>query len=300
VKKTLSFYKALLDNLYDGVYFLDQDRKILYWNKGAERITGYTAAEVQGSHCWDKVLMHVDRDGVQLCEQLCPAAKTMQDGIAATAEVFLHHKNGHRVPVNVRVSPVYDDANAVVGAVEVFSDNSDKIAVHALIDELHEKAYQDALTELPNRRYLDRYLTARLDELARYGWGFGLIFLDIDHFKNVNDQYGHVVGDETLCMVARTLMHSARSFDVVGRWGGEEFVVAVANVDREKLQVIAERYRVMIQQSGLSLGEGMLHVTISLGATLARYGDSLASLVSRADSLMYQSKQTGRNCVTID
>jgi diguanylate cyclase (GGDEF)-like protein len=135
--------------------------------------------------------------------------------------------------------------------------------------------------------------------MARYGWSFGLIFLDIDRFKLVNDSFGHDTGDEALRMVARTLTHTSRSFDVVGRWGGEEFVAIVINVDRDGLRRIAERYRAMIENSDLTVDGMTVRITVSLGATQARSDDSLLSLVKRADRLMYQSKQRGRNCVTL-
>ena len=297
--KNIEFYKALLDNLYDGVYFLDRERAIHHWNKGAERITGYSRSEVEGSCCWDNILMHVDAEGNSLCQDSCPSRKTMEEGIPAEAEVFLHHKNGHRIPVSVKVSPIHDENGAIIGAVEIFRDNSEKLASLSLIEELEEKAFQDPLTNLPNRRYLDRFLLARLDESSRYDWKFGLIFLDIDHFKSVNDTYGHDVGDEALKVLARTLTLCSRSFDIVGRWGGEEFVIAVVNVDREKLRQIAERYRRMIESSSVTAGEINFSMTVSLGATLVCKGDTLDSLVKRADGLMYQSKQAGRNCVTL-
>lgn len=299
MEKNVEFYKNLLDNLYDGVYFLDRQRSIHYWNKGAERITGYLRAEVEGSQCWNNILMHVDSEGKSLCQSRCPARTTMESGTPAEAEVFLHHKNGHRIPVSVKVSPIFDTAGAVIGAVEIFRDNSEKLASLSLIEELEEKAFQDPLTALPNRRYLDRFLMARLDETSRYDWIFGLIFLDIDHFKSVNDTYGHDMGDEALKMLARTLTLSSRSFDIVGRWGGEEFVVAVVNVDGEKLHQIAERYRRMIESSSVTAGDISFGMTVSLGATLVCKGDTLDSLVKRADGLMYQSKLAGRNCVTL-
>jgi diguanylate cyclase (GGDEF)-like protein/PAS domain S-box-containing protein len=300
LEKNLEFYKSLLDNLFDGVYFMNLDRCILYWNKGAERITGYSSSEVEGFRCQDNLLMHVDSEGTNLCRNLCPARKTMEEGASAEAEVFLHHKNGHRIPVSVRVSPIHDENGSIVGAVEVFRDNSEKLASLSLIEELQEKAFQDTLTNLPNRRYLDRYLAAKLDEVSRYDWTFGLIFLDIDHFKTINDTYGHDVGDETLKMLSRTLVGCSRSFDTVARWGGEEFVVAVANVDRSKLRRITERYRRMVESSTVTAGDTTLRLTISLGATLARKDDTLDSLLKRADGLMYQSKLAGRNCVTLD
>jgi len=299
LEKNIEFYKSLLDNLYDGVYFMDQERFIRYWNKGAERITGYSRSDVEGFRCQDNILMHVDSEGNNLCQALCPARKSMDGGISADAEVFLHHKNGHRVPVNVRVSPIRNENGAIVGAVEIFRDNSEKLASLSLIEELQEKAFQDTLTSLPNRRYLDKYLVSKLDESSRYEWTFGLIFFDIDHFKAVNDTFGHDVGDEALKMVARTLVHSSRSFDTVGRWGGEEFVVVVVNVDSDKLCNIAERYRSMVENSTVTTGSVDFKVTVSLGATLACPGDTLDSLVKRADGLMYQSKLAGRNRVTL-
>jgi diguanylate cyclase (GGDEF)-like protein/PAS domain S-box-containing protein len=299
LEKSIEFYKSLLDNLYDGVYFLDRERSIQYWNKGAERITGYSRSEVEGSHCWDNILMHVDSEGKSLCQDRCPAWKTMERAIPSEAEVFLHHKNGHRIPVSVKVTPISDETGIIVGAVEIFRDNSEKLASLSLIEDLQEKAFQDTLTSLPNRRYMDRYLMSKLDEISRYDWTFGLIFLDIDHFKAINDTYGHDVGDEALKMLARTLSHSSRSFDTVGRWGGEEFVIAVVNVDRDKLLHIAERYRRMIESSTVTTGGTDFRMTVSLGATLAGQGDTLDSLVKRADELMYQSKLAWRNCVTL-
>jgi diguanylate cyclase (GGDEF)-like protein/PAS domain S-box-containing protein len=299
VEKTSDFYKALLDNLYDGVYFLDRERRIIYWNSGAERITGYSGDEVLGHCCRDNILMHADRDGRSLCKDFCPAARTMEDGNPAEAEVFLHHKEGHRVPVRTRISPLRDEDGAIIGAVEIFSDNSEKLASLSLIQDLEEKAFQDTLTGLPNRRFLEKLICTRLDEMSRYGWPFGLVFLDIDRFKLVNDSYGHDVGDEVLRMVARTLTHCSRSFDTVGRWGGEEFVAVVVNVDQEKLQRIAERYRVMVESSDLTAQDYSLRITISLGGTLARGNDTLLSLIKRADGLMYRSKQSGRNLLTM-
>lgn len=297
--KDSEFYKSLLDNLYDGVYFLDLDRRIVYWNNGAERITGYPAGEVLERRCSDNILMHADVEGRTLCEGCCPAARAMEQGLPIEAEVFLHHRDGHRIPVQVRISPIRDESGLVVGAVEVFSDNSEKLASLSLIEDLQEKAFQDPLTGLPNRRFLEKFICSRLDEMTRYGWTFGLVFLDIDRFKLINDSYGHDMGDEVLKMVSRTLTHCSRSFDTVGRWGGEEFVVVVVNVDQDNLKRIAERYRIMIEGSDLILGEYSVKVTVSLGGTLARDGDTLLSLIKRADRLMYHSKQSGRNLLTM-
>ena len=293
------FYKILLDNLYDGVYFVDTDRRITYWNKGAERITGYKSAEVLGKRCSDNILMHVDKGGNVLCRAGCPIADTIADGAERSTEVFVHHKDGHRVPITVRVAAIRDDHGAITGGIEIFTDNTPAATALQRVTEIERLAYIDPLTGLANRRYAEITLNARFEELQRYNWPFGVIFIDIDHFKDVNDRHGHDVGDEVLKMVAKTLQHSVRFFDVVGRWGGEEFLAVIANVNKEELLATVNRFRVLVEQSSIPAVPG-LRVTVSLGATLARQGDDMASIIKRVDKLMYESKAAGRNLATVD
>jgi diguanylate cyclase (GGDEF)-like protein/PAS domain S-box-containing protein len=295
-----SLFRELLDNLYDGVYFVDTEQTILFWNRGAERLTGYRKDEVIGSCCRDHILRHVTGEGVLLCEHDCPLHAAMQNGQPAEEEIFLHHKDGHRMPVRVRVSPVRDGNGTVIGAIEVFSDNSEKIHSLEIIHELERKVFLDPLTGLANRRYMDAALPARFDELQRYGWPFGIVMMDIDHFKDVNDHYGHDIGDEALKMIARTLLGGSRSSDIIGRWGGEEFIAVLTNVTALKLLNSAERYRVLVEQSSLPLESGLIRVTISAGATLVTPADTPETIIKRADNLLYQSKTAGRNLVTGD
>ena len=293
------FYKDLLDNLYDGVYFVDTGRRITYWNKSAERITGYLASEVVGKRCEDNILMHTDGKGNLLCKTGCPLSGTLLDGALRNTEVFLRHKDGHRVPVAVRVAPIRNADGETAGAVEIFTDNTEKAAALERMEEFEKLAYIDSLTGLANRRYAEINLNARHEEMQRYGWPFGVIFIDIDHFKEINDRYGHDVGDEVLTMVAKTLMNSARTFDVVGRWGGEEFLAIIANVNSTELIATANRFRMLVEQSSIDR-EDLIHVTISLGATLANPEETIPDLLKRVDGLMYLSKSGGRNRVTVD
>jgi diguanylate cyclase (GGDEF)-like protein/PAS domain S-box-containing protein len=296
---TDDFYKTLLDNLYDGVYFVDRDRRITYWNKGAERITGYAAHEVEGKRCADSILMHVDDKGNVLCTGCCPLSEAMQGGELKSTEVYLLHKDGHRVPVAVRVAPIRAADGTIIGGVEIFNDNTSGIAALERVAEFEKLAYVDPLTGLPNRRYTEITLAARSEEMQRYGWPFGVIFIDIDRFKQINDQCGHDVGDEVLAMVARTLSKAVRSFDIVGRWGGEEFLAVVANVERDELIATANRFRALVEQS-IHPAHTALHVTVSIGVARARPEDTVADLLKRADRLMYESKAAGRNRVTAD
>jgi diguanylate cyclase (GGDEF)-like protein len=214
--------------------------------------------------------------------------------------VYLHHKDGHRVPVRVQVTPVRDSQGIIIGAIEAFRDNSEKINALEMIEELQHKVFIDPLTGLANRRYVEAELSSRFEEMVRYGWQFGVIMMDIDHFKSVNDRYGHDVGDKALQMVARTLLNGSRSSDIVGRWGGEEFVAVLSNVTALRLRTGAERYRMLVERSSLPTETGPIRLTISAGATLAISDDTPATIIKRADKLMYVCKANGRNLVTSD
>jgi diguanylate cyclase (GGDEF)-like protein/PAS domain S-box-containing protein len=293
------FYRDLLDNLYDGVYFVDRDRKISYWNRGAEILTGYSRDEVIGKSCWDNFLAHMDDRGNQLCQSGCPLEDTLMTGKMKESDVFLHHKEGHRVPVLVRVSPIRDGQGEIVGAVEIFSDNSAKVQSEMKIEELQELALLDDLTKLGNRRYMEMGLKTKLEDMERYASSVGVLFMDLDLFKEINDSYGHDVGDSVLRSTATTLKGAIRPQDLLCRWGGEEFVAAVSNVSRDILTVVAERFRSLVEQSYVKVGKKKIRFTISIGATLAHRSEAMADVVKRADELMYRSKQDGRNRITI-
>ncbi|MFZ5786381.1 MAG: sensor domain-containing diguanylate cyclase [Acidobacteriota bacterium] len=295
------FFRSVLDSFSDGVYFVDRERRITYWNRAAERITGYLAEDVVGSHCYDEILVHVDDSGKHLCHDGCPVAATIVDRAIREADVYLHHRDGHRVPVKVRVAPLVNPEGELIGAVEAFSDNSAQMSALQRIQELEKAAYLDTLTGLANRAFTEIELNSRLEEMRRYGWPFGVLFLDVDRFKSINDRFGHEVGDQALRVVARTLASNARSFDLVGRWGGEEFVAILVNVDRERLAALAERTRLLVEGSSVALQSGeTLQVTVSIGAAPARPDDTAESLIARADALMYASKSAGRNRVTLE
>jgi diguanylate cyclase (GGDEF)-like protein/PAS domain S-box-containing protein len=296
---TLPFCASAVANLDDGVYFVDPARRILYWNRAAADISGYAASEVEGRHCFDNLLRHVNDTGAELCHTACPLARTLTDGRTREAEVFLFHKNGHRRAVKVRTVPVRDAGGRTLGAVEVFSDSSETQAVRKKLEELGRMALVDTLTGVGNRRYIEMTLRAKVEEAGRYNNRLGLLFVDIDHFKKVNDRHGHAVGDELLRTVAKTVNDNSRIFDVVGRWGGEEFLLIAPNVSVKMLEAIAERLRALVAQSALPLPDGELRVTVSIGGLVTEGRSTADELVEYADRLMYQAKAAGRNCVVL-
>ena len=293
-------YKELLDHLNEGIYLLDNNRKITFWNRGAEKLTGYTPAEVLGKRCSETVILHINEEGKNICDTDCPVVKAMNDGQSREEEIYLHHKQGHRVPVRVRIVPIFDNRKKVIGAAEILSDNLPNAALKRRIKHLQQQSLLDPVTQSLNRRGIEINLHSRIEEMKRYHLRFGVLFIDIDRFKLINDTYGHVTGDEVLKMVSKTLANSLRPFDILGRWGGEEFVAIVANVDDEMLSSIAERCRFLVEHSGLPDELGSVKATVSIGATLSRPDDDMLTLIKRADELMYSCKEFGRNCVTSD
>lgn len=298
VDKDPNVLKNILDEIREGVYVTDKDKVITYWNRGATEITGYEREDIMGSSCQHNTLAHIDDHGKLLCDDGCPIDKAISGRETVEVEAYLHHKNGYRLPVHIRTAPVIGPEGDVVGACEVFTDISSKITTEKKINELKRLAMLDPLTNLANRRYIDSYLQKRIEENKTSQLALGVIFYDIDYFKTINDTYGHDVGDRVIQMVANTLKMSERSLDVVGRWGGEELIEIIPNATNEYLQLIAERNRILIENSDLALESELIKVTVSVGATLIGDEDTIESMIKRADRLMYESKGKGRNCST--
>jgi diguanylate cyclase (GGDEF)-like protein/PAS domain S-box-containing protein len=291
-------YMDLLEQVSDGVYFVSPQRRITYWNSGAERLTGYTAAEVLGRRCSAGLLRHVDDTGGDLCHAGCPLAAVMADGAPRSAEVFLHHKAGHRVAVTVHGHPLTDPDGRVVGSAEVFAERRDR--AYADLGRRSADSAQDPVTGLPGRALGELHLATLLAAVTAGQTTLGVMFVDVDHFKDINDSHGHRAGDQVLGMVGRSLATALRRGDLPIRWGGEEFLALLPGVQASGLATAAERVRMLVATSWLDHADTRLQVTVSLGTTMARPGETAAELVERADRLMYQSKNTGRNHTTTD
>jgi diguanylate cyclase (GGDEF)-like protein/PAS domain S-box-containing protein len=293
------FEQAVVDQLYEGVYYVDLGRRIRYWNQGAERLSGFAASDVIGRRCHDNILNHVDAGGQSLCRTLCPLAATMRDGQGREVDVFLRHRKGHRVPVRVRATAVRDREGKIIGAVEIFDDKADLSAARRELSDLRDLAMTDALTGIPNRRHFEMSIASRIAEFAGYGRPFGLLIADIDRFKVLNDTYGHAVGDVALRTVAQTMLASSRASDDISRFGGEEFALTIVETDEAGLRVIAERLCSLVARSSIRSDGHDLQVTISIGGTVAHAGDTAETIFARADAALYRAKEDGRNRVEL-
>ncbi len=290
----------LLDDLFDGLAVTDKDSNVIYWNKSAERLSGFGGRDIVGNKFCEKVLIFLDDNATPMEKTFNPVDLTLNDGQMRESDLFLSKSDGTKIPVSVKVTPVHNRAGKIIGAVQQLSDNTVKVELVSKVKELQRLAMFDSLTELGNRRFATRNLDAMFNEFKRYGHSFGILFFDIDHFKSINDAFGHDTGDKMLKIVADTLAGSVRSFDVISRWGGEEFVGLIKNIDKDNLLIVANKLCREVGES-LLLEEGKeIGVTVSVGGTMARGSDNVDSLINRADKLMYRAKKSGRNQVLVN
>jgi diguanylate cyclase (GGDEF)-like protein/PAS domain S-box-containing protein len=288
----------ILNNIQEGAYFVDLECKIIFWNRAAEQITGYFESEVQGMRCSENILKPVDDAGKSLSDENSPVKKALVHGQTHRVEAYLRHKEGFRIPVLIRSFPLSDEAGTITGAVEIFNDISPKFAMPQRKLELDRMQLLDQQTELGNKRYLEIQLQSRLEDIKKFRIPFGVLYVDVDRLKQVNELHGEAVGDQLLRMVAKTLSNNVRFVDIVGRWESDEFLVIILNVDESKLDFVANKLRLLNEQSHIMVDNSFVRATLSIGATLAQKVDEVGILVDRAQSLMNHSKWLGRNRVS--
>jgi PAS domain S-box-containing protein/diguanylate cyclase (GGDEF)-like protein len=270
-------YRVVLESLPTGVYLVDRNRRILFWNEGAEEITGYLRQEVIGRHCHDNLLMHCDENNDLLCGLACPLQQTMHDGQPREADVFLRHKDGQRVPVRVRSVPIRSEDGQITGAAECF-------------DEREVLAPADAnLTDLPDRTATLARLAAALGEFEATQAPFGVLSIVIDDLDHLRHADGRNAVRAVLNVTARTLSRNLGTHDMLGRWSEERFVAIIANCSATTLLKSAGLWKRLVSLEGVSWWGDRLSVTLSMGGTIARAGDTPESLVSRAEEALQRS-----------
>jgi diguanylate cyclase (GGDEF)-like protein len=184
-------------------------------------------------------------------------------------------------------------------AIKQFEKASDAADTQA--HEMEQLAFLDPVTRLPNRRYVETSLTTALDQFHKHKEPFGVLLIDLDQFKTINDEFGHINGDRALREVGKILSGELRSMDIVGRWGGDEFIAVFHHVDGKILRELAERCCVMVARTAIPNGARTpVSLSVSIGGTLALLEDTADELIERADKLMYQCKTSGRGRALID
>ncbi len=287
----------LFENLWDSLYIVDKSKTIVHWNKSAEELTGYTVGDVLGRQCGEDLLSH-HCDSKILCRLGCPLQETLKDGEVREAQVSLLNKNGVSVPVFLRTLPCRNGQGEIIGAMEVFRKLGVTDEVSDLLHELNNLAYVEPLTRAARRNYGEAMLDKALDAFHASSASFGVLLIDLDHFKQINDRLGHAAGDRVLVEVTSMIRLNLRAADLLVRWGGDEFLVIVVGTNAAALTGIGNKLCELARNIRIEHDGRPVDVTLSIGGALPRPGETRAELLERADKALYRSKQCGRNCCT--
>jgi len=296
---TPNLCNSVLDQVQDAVVWIDKDRRIVALNKAAELVTGRDAASLMGKMCSEEPALFMDHGGVDICREKCPVAMTLEDGAPRNLEVYLQHKEGFRTPASLRIIPVFKEDGEVIGAVETFNSTAPKITLPLGLAELEKMGLVETETGIPSKQYLDMTLATRVEEFQKYGLSFGLIYVDIDNYGKILERHGRFNAGKILRTVARTLHKNIRFFDIAGRWSTEEFLIVLLNIDEGRLDIVANKLRLLVAESYITTETGMLNATVSMGASLVLRYDTVESLIKRGEQLMMHSKWLGKNRVSM-
>jgi diguanylate cyclase (GGDEF)-like protein/PAS domain S-box-containing protein len=272
----------------DAVIIIDDHDAVTFWNEAAERIFGYSAQEVLG-HSLHEIIMP-ERYRKEYAPGFAVFSETgMGRFVGQTREVMAKRRGGGEFAAELSLSGV--KIRGRWNAIGLVRDITDRKRAE---DVLKQLATVDPLTGVANRRRFDEVMDAEIKRAERYRLPLTLLLFDIDLFKRINDEHGHLAGDRVLAELARLVAENVRANDHLARWGGEEFVVLGTHCDEDCMGQFAEKLRGLIAAYRFpDVGT----VTCSFGVSALRPRESAASLVARADEALYQAKSLGRNRV---
>ena len=294
IKESEKSHRLLTDNASDIIATVDLSGNFTYISPSVEKITGYTQEEVI-KHYREigYFLPGVQKDMDRTRESIKEMVEKGEHFDSINFEQRQVRKDGESIYTDTVLSGIYDDDNKFRELLAISRDITEKVKMRREITKLSET---DKLTQLNNRCKLDSELENQLNRTKNRSAIFGLIMIDIDHFKQVNDCFGHMAGDVVLVELAELFKASIRSADIVGRWGGEEFMVILPDTDEKVAVELAEKIRRKVSENRFSKQDG---ITISLGVSVFNDDTSVDTIIYRADQALYVAKNNGRNRVQV-
>jgi diguanylate cyclase (GGDEF)-like protein/PAS domain S-box-containing protein len=284
--------QVTLNSIGDAVLSTDISGNVTYLNVVAEQMTGWPRKEAVG-HPLNDVFQIID--GATHKPSPNPMALAVQENraVGLAANCILVRRDGYECAIEDSAAPIHDRDGQVTGAVIVFHDVS---MARSMVQEMSHFAQHDILTDLPNRMLITDRLTQAIALARRNQHKLGVLFLDLDGFKHINDSLGHSVGDKLLQSVAARMLTCVRKSDTVSRQGGDEFVILLPEVAQPADAAISAAKIITELKKVHCIGEHRLHVTASIGlSTFPDNGEDAETLIKNADTAMYHAKQCGRD-----
>jgi len=294
----LEIYKSVLDSLPVGVYLVDRQRRILAWNAGAAKLTGYLSQEVVGRCCAEGLLVHCDANHEILCGDRCPLRATMLDGNPREVDVYLLHKDGQRIPVRAQAFPLRDESGVVIGAAECF-DLRMVLPAAGVPAPAPGPAATDRVTDLPDRGALLARLAWELKRFEESPVPFGVLSVAIDNLDGVLHKDGHNAVDAALYATGQTLRANVGPRDMVARWSLDRFVAVLESCTAAPLASAAAALNRLTVAGAIPWWGDHLTVTVSIGGAVVRPGDTPQSLVDRAEEALREGRKAGGGSVIL-
>jgi diguanylate cyclase (GGDEF)-like protein/putative nucleotidyltransferase with HDIG domain/PAS domain S-box-containing protein len=290
------FEKKLIDNMHDGVVFVDSQATILLWNTGAERLTGVSSAAACGRTFIPNLMDMCNNREQPISNEDCPVAHAIATGVQWLGRISIMGRQGRHVAVDLHAIPVRSNDGAIHGATVLLHDVSSETSLEEKCQALHAQVAKDPMTQVANRAEFDRMLNNFVAAHQESNLPCSLVMSDLDHFKAINDTYGHQAGDEAIITFASLLKSMCRSGDLVARYGGEEFAILCADCTNAAAARKAEAIRETLSEMTQSM-LGNRKITASFGVTELQVGDTPETMLRRADRALLQAKDQGRNQV---
>ena len=293
---TALFEKKLVDNMHDGVAFVDSQSTILLWNTGIERLTGVSSAAACGRTLLPNLMDMCNSREQRVANEDCPVAHAIATGVQWLGRVSIMGRQGRHVSVDLHAIPVRSNDGVTFGATVLLHDVSSETSLEEKCQALHAQVAKDPMTQVANRAEFDRMLNNFVAAHQESSLPCSLIMSDLDHFKSINDTHGHQAGDKAIITFASLLKTMCRSGDLVARYGGEEFAILCADCTNAAAARKAEAIRKAlseVKQQNL----GNQAITASFGVTELQTGDTPETMLRRADRALLQAKDQGRNQV---
>ncbi len=290
------FHKTLLENMQDGVIFVDARAEIKLWSHAVESMTGIGSSAVTGRTWVPAMLQLTDIFGQPITADNCPLQSCLTSGKKLAGEYKLSGRSGREIKTELTFVPAKSADGSLQGAVILLHDASVQLDLQRQLKDLHAYSMLDPLTQVANRAEFERVLDQFVH--AKHGSDFkcSLIVCDIDFFKSINDKYNHHIGDQALISFAQLLKKFVRSKDLVARYGGEEFVILCGDCDLVSAVERAEEIRVTLTKTPQQMLNGKC-ITASFGVAELLKSDSATDFFVRADTALLKAKELGRNQV---
>ena len=295
-----TIYRTVLAELPVGVYFVDREHHIVFWNRGAEEITGYLSQQVLGHHMGENFLEHVDQENRRLTGTELPLMAALRDGKSIEKQVTVRHKDGHPVQLRLRAAPLRNDSGRLVGAAEYFEPIEPQPWQNERKNVLEIHGCMDSVTGAMNRGYTETQLQEHFETFERHQVPFGVLVIQVDGLEQVKTKHGAGAMTSVMKLVGHTLLNGLRTPDQLGRWTDSEFLIVAAECGGAEAARVGERLRKMVSGAEAAWWGDPLRVTLSCGVAAVKDGDDARAVVQRAERALQRAVADGGNGLVLE